>query len=290
MNKMKTKRNKIKLGGMAVSGGEGCVIIPSLLSTGIFKVTRNKTYVTKLFYDETIYNKEKGNNDIINAFDPTNLFTSVKYDEKPINYKQLTPDERVVCTKNIKNGAPLESLKYLNYIFGGQSLFYCGEHMSEMSNEKSDSIFNAIANLMPHVIAMNQNGLYHNDLNDGNILYNQTTKKACLIDFSGLSKAPTKHPLYDVMSLLNATKTFAFKLDQGLAFPSQLRSLLKEFYTELEPALKKIALNSETPEQHSIAYTTIVKEFNDFCKKYSSEVPHRGGRKTLRRKRYTNMH
>ena len=290
MDKMRTRKNRNKIGGAAISGAEGCVIIPSLLSVGFLRSTRSATHVTKLFYEKSTYDKEKGNNDTINAFDPTNSFTYVKYDEKPIDFSKLSADEKSICVKNIKNGAPIETLKHLNYVFGGQSLFSCGENRSQISNKKSSDILNSIANLLPHVIAMNQKGLYHNDLNDGNILYNQNNKKAYLIDFSGLTKVSTKHPLCDIMALLNATKTFAFKLDQGTDFPVQLRTLLQEFYTELEPALKRIAANADTPEQQSIAYTTIVSEFNDFCKRYSDTVPYSGGKKTLRHKRHGNMH
>jgi len=74
----------------------------------------------------------------------------------------------------------------------------------------AEELLVALEELREHVIKMNKDGLYHNDIWQENIVYNETTKKAYLIDFE---KAAYKPPLhggdeFTMSSLIDELRTY----------------------------------------------------------------------------------
>lgn len=278
MNKMKTRRRKLRRGGEAISGAEGCVTIPSLvIERG--SQTRNTSYVTKLFYDEKSYIDEKTHNDmVLKNIDPRGTFTSAKYDESPIDLSRITLDESKDCPNLV--GKDLKTLKYVNYRYLGRSLQDIIDKSIAFNNITSRDIIRALANLALKIEVMNGNGFYHNDVHGGNIMYDQKVEYAYLIDFGHLGTSANK--LIDLQGILSATRSIAVHLASQSKISPRLKSILKLFINDVAPVLAKT--QESTGEQIKESQFLIMKTLTDFSNVYTqTEVG--GRRKTLRRSR-----
>ena len=275
---MKTRRRKIKYGGDAISGEQGCVIVPSLLVDSAMR-TRNANYVTKIFYSDKNFEEEKANNDLIlKTIDPRGSFTSVKYTTTPVDARYLTPKELDSCSQ--LKGKDIKTLKYLNYKFLGKSIADIVNNDMKITADLSRAIISAIANLSVKVLYMN-NSLkkFHNDLHEGNIMYNFKEEHAYLIDFAGLSETPiNNNELTDFQGLVTAMRLLAISTVGQNKLPKRLIDQLNSFIKD-----SSLTLNRSVEQDPNEARSLISKFLTDFSLKYSTMV---GGkrRKTLRRR------
>lgn len=275
---MKTRRRKIKHGGDAISGEQGCVIIPSLVVDSAMR-TRNTSYVTKIFYKDEDFEEEKANNDmILSTIDPLGTFTSVKYTTTPVDARYLTPKELDACEQ--LKGRDLKTVKYLNYKFLGKSISDIVRSDMKITPAVSKGVITAVANLSVKLLNMNNTlGKFHNDLHEGNIMYNFKEEHAYLIDFAGLSETPIgDNQLTDFQGLVTAMRLFVTSVVGQNKLPKPLIDQLNAFIRDSSLVLNR---NVDTGPNESRAL--ISKFLTDFSLKYSTLV---GGRrrKTLRRR------
>lgn len=276
---MKTRRRKLRKGGDAISGQQGCVIIPSLLVDTQMR-TRNASHVTKIFYDANDFVEEKENNDLIlSTIDPGGSFTSAKYSEEPVDSRYLTPNELAACPK--LKGQDTTKLKYLNYKFLGKSIDEIIQKDMRITPETSRAIIAALANLSVKVLYMNNDlGKFHNDMHEGNIMYNFTDEHAYLIDFAKLASVPNSNgPLTDLEGIVLAVRMFASLVLGQRRLPKPLLDQLTSFVADAA----KVITNRPKVESPNEARRIVSKFLTDFSLAYSTAV---GGRrrKTLRRR------
>lgn len=263
-------------GGMAIQGEQGCVTIPSLVIDA--KRTRNVNYVTKLFFTEKFYEDEKANNDfIIKNIDPRESFTAVKYDINPINIKSISEAELAKCPS--LKGKDISTLKFLNYKYIGKSISSIVNDNTVFNTTTSKDIIAALANLTLKIYAMNMSGFYHGDAHEGNIMYDERTKHAYLIDF-GYAKNATDKPLLDLQLSLNAINVIMSTILAFSKLPESYTSALKAYKIDISDVISRITNGMPTKEAQDLA----LKTARDISVNFNTIT---GGtkRKTLRRKR-----
>lgn len=266
---------------MTIQGEQGCVTIPSLVIDA--KKTRNVNYVTKLFFTEKFYEDEKANNDfVIQNIDPRESFTAVKYDVNPINIKAISDAELAKCPS--LKGKDISTLKFLNYKYIGKSISSIVNDNTVFNTNTSKDIIAALANLTLKIYAMNMAGFYHEDAHEGNIMYDERTKHAYLIDF-GYAKKTTDKPLIDLQLSLNSINVIMSTILAFSKLPESYISSLKAYKADISSVVSKITDDIPIKEAQDLA----VKTATDVSVNFSTVT---GGRKrkTLRRKRHTNMH
>lgn len=275
---MKTRRRKLR-GGDAIEGAQGCVIIPSLLIDSAMR-TRNTAYVTKIFFKDQDFEEEKSHNDmVISKIDPRGSFTSAKYTTTPINLKLLTPAEIQKCGQ--LKGKDITQLKFLNYKYLGKSIHDIVNTDMKIDVKTSQAIISAVSNLGVKLLYMNNElGMYHNDVHEGNIMFNFKEDFAYLIDFGGLAPQPAnKNPMTDFQGLVTALRLFAISVAGQGKLPSRLLEVLNAFIKDAS-----LTFNRVTEEEPVQARQHISKFLSDFSLKYTTLI---GGRKkTLRRIRH----
>lgn len=273
---MKTRRRKL-WGGAAIEGAQGCVIIPSLVVEGAAR-TRNTNYVTKIFFTEKEYQAEKEQNDTILAtVDPRGTFTSAKYTTTPIDLKRLTPQERNTCRS--LGGKDITKLKFLNYKYLGVSIHDIVNSDMKITAPMSQAVFTSLSNLSAKLVYLNNDlKLFHNDVHEGNIVFNFNENYAYLIDFGNLSKTPNaENPQTDFQGLVTAARLFAITVKGQNRIPKPLLTLLTSFIEDSALTLSRVS-NTDPAN----ARTIITKFLSDFALKYTTSVG--GRRKTLRRR------
>ena len=275
----KTRKRKL-YGGDAISGQQGCVIIPSLLIDTRMR-TRNANYVTKIFFKDQYFEDEKKNNDLVlSAIDPRGTFTSAAYTTTPVDARYLTPKEIASC-EDLK-GKDIKTLKYLNYKFLGKSIADIINSDMKITTDLSRAIISGIANLSVKVLYMNNDlKKFHNDIHEGNIMFNFKEEHSYLIDFGGLSDTPNNgNQLTDFQGLVTAVRLLAISTVSQGRLPKPLIEQLNSFIKD-----SSLTLVRSADQEPNEARTLISKFLTDFSLKYTTTV---GGRKrkTLRRSRH----
>lgn len=256
------KFKKVIYGGMAIQGEEGCVTIPSLVIDA--KQTRNQNYVTKLFFNEDYYLKEKTNNNfILKEIDPRQTFTIVAYDENPINIKAISTAELQKCPS--LQGKDLNSLKFLNYKYAGISLSSIIENNTKFDKNSSKDLIAAIANLTVKIYGMNSIGYFHRDLHEGNIMYNEKEKHAYIIDF-GNAQVGSDKPLWDMQSILICMRLIISNLLAFSKLDNNYITSLNLFYKDLSGLISKLDIGMTTEEGLALG----LKAATDFSLAYST--------------------
>jgi len=77
----------------------------------------------------------------------------------------------------------------LEYIY-----YYFEAHKHKITPEKlrnAEELLHALEELRDQIIVMNESGFFHNDISQENIVYNEKTKKAYLIDFERAGYEPS---------------------------------------------------------------------------------------------------
>lgn len=266
--KRKTPRRKVSKrktlrGGKAFTGQQGCVTVPSLVYNCLTR-SRNGMRVTKLFFKEEDYVKEKQENDIIlQEVDPEGEFTSVKYDESPIDLTRLQQDEIATCGSG-KN-LDYSKLKHLNYKYLGDS-FETILNENKFDKDSSKDMIQALANLAPKIQEMNLKGFYHNDLHFGNITYLPSEKRAYLIDFGFFGKQADTKPT-DLIGFIEIMFMLVNTINNNTSIPQPMRTSASNFLTA---ARKVITQFKESPTYNKEIEDLIVKTINDFATEYTS--------------------
>lgn len=276
---MKTRRRKLR-GGEAIEGAQGCVVIPSLIVDKAMR-TRNTSYVTKIFFKDNDFAEEKAQNDMVmSKIDPRGTFTSAKYTTTPIDLTRISPQEIQSCSQ--LKGKDLRTLKFLNYKYLGKSIHDIVNTDMKINPKLSQSIISAIANLAVKILYMNNDlGMYHNDVHEGNIMFNFKEDFAYLIDFGGLSPQPAnKNPLTDLQGLVTTVRLLAISAVGQNQLPSKLKDLLNSFIKDSSLTLTRASQYTDVKQAREL----ISKFLTDFALAYTKTV---GGRKkTLRRIRH----
>lgn len=277
---MKTRKRRIYKGGEAIEGAQGCVIIPSLLVDSAMR-TRNTAYVTKIFFNDNDFAEEKSHNDmIISKIDPRGTFTSAKYTTNPIDLKRLTPQEVQSCGQ--LKGKDITKLKFLNYRYLGKSIHDIVNTDMKIDAKLSQAIIASVANLAVKILYMNNDlGMYHNDVHEGNIIFNFKEDYAYLIDFGGLSPQPAnKNPLTDFQGLVTALRLLSISAVEQNRLPSKLKDLLSSFIKDSSLTLTRASEFTDVKQAREL----VSKFLTDFTLAYTKSVG--GRRKTLRRIRH----
>lgn len=276
---MKTRRRKL-YGGEAIEGAQGCVIIPSLIVEGATR-TRNTAYVTKIFFKDQDFEEEKAQNDMVmSKIDPRGTFTSAKYTTTPIDLRRITPQEVQSCGQ--LKGKDLSKLTFLNYKYLGKSIHDIVNTDMKITPKMSQSIIAGIANLSVKLLYMNNDlGMYHNDVHEGNIMFNFKEGFAYLIDFGGLAPQPAnKNPLTDFQGLVTAVRLLAISAVGQNQLPPKLKDLLTSFIKDSSLTLTRASEYTDVKQARGL----ISKFLTDFALVYTKTVG--GRRKTLRRIRH----
>ena len=272
------RRFSNKRGGMAIQGQQGCVTIPSLVIDA--KKTRNVNYITKLFFEDKYFNEEKDNDDfILKEIDPRQSFTAVQYDMNPINVKAISQTELAKCPSLA--GKDLASLKFLNYKYVGKSIDSIVQSGTTFDINSSKDILSALANLMVKMHVMNMAGFYHRDAHEGNIMYDERTKHAYLIDFGFASKQADK-PLLDMQLMLNSINITLTCILAFSKLPESYTTTLKAYKDDITTVIQKITNGMPVSD----AMTLAVKMATDLASNFNRLS---GGRR-LTRKLHRNMH
>lgn len=265
-SKRKTPRRKVSKrktlrGGKVFVGQQGCVTAPSLVYNCLTR-SRNGMRVTKIFFKEEDYIKEKQENDkILQEVDPQGEFTSAKYDESPIDLTKLQQDEIAECGED----RPYSTLKHLNYKYLGNSL---DTIIPEANFDKDSSklIIQALANLAPKIKEMNSKGFYHNDLHFGNVTYLPSEKRSYLIDFghSGNLRHPKPN---DLVGLIGIMHMLANRINDNESIPQPMKDSASNF--------SKLSKNVTLQFDNSPTYTKeiedlIMKTITDFANEYTN--------------------
>jgi serine/threonine protein kinase len=272
----RTRRRHFR-GGDAISGQQGCVIVPSLLVDTKMR-TRNANYVTKIFFKDQYFEDEKKSNDLVlSSIDPRGTFTSAAYTTTPVD---ATPKESASC-EDLK-GKDIKTLKYLNYKFLGKSIADIINNDMKITTDLSRAIIAGIANLSVKLLYMNNNlKKFHNDIHEGNIMFNFKEEHAYLIDFGGLSDTPINgNQLTDFQGLVTVLRLFAISTVSQEKLPKPLIEHLNSFIKD-----SSLTLVRSADQEPNNARALISKFLTDFSLKYTTSV---GGRrrKTLRRSRH----
>jgi tRNA A-37 threonylcarbamoyl transferase component Bud32 len=268
-----------KRGGMAIQGQQGCVTIPSLVIDA--KKTRNVNYITKLFFEDKYFNDEKENNDfILKEIDPRQSFTAVQYDMNPINVKAISQAELAKCPS--LTGKDLTTLKFLNYKYVGRSIDSIVQSSTTFDVNSSKDIVSALANLMVKIHAMNMAGFYHRDAHEGNIMYDERTKHAYLIDFGFAGKQADK-PLLDMQLMLNSINITLTCILAFSKLPESYVSTLKAYKDDITTVVQKITNGMPVADAMNLS----VKMATDLASNFTRLE---AGGKRLTRKLHRNMH
>ena len=190
-----------KKGGKHITGAFGCTLIPSLI---IKDGKRDTEFVTKFFYTEEEYVREKASNELAKQnVDPDGSFLNCIYNEAAIDRSRLTltKDEATRLGEDFENnveycrintnlgrGKDFNSLRYLNYKYLGNSLESIESNVIRFSQSKQ--ILNALGVLLTKIVSMNRNNFYHNDIHLGNITYKEKDSKCYLIDLGKFQRGP----------------------------------------------------------------------------------------------------
>ena len=274
---MKTRRRKL-WGGEAIEGAQGCVIIPSLV-VGTDRRTRNTEYVTKLFFKEVDFEEEKAHNDrILATVDPRGTFTSAKYTTDPIDISSINPKELDSC-RGLR-GKDISKLKSLNYVYLGKSIHDIVFTDIKINADTSRWMFRSLSNLASKIHYLNiDKKLFHNDVHEGNILFNFQKNYAYLIDFGNLSDNPNGgNELTDLQGLIVAGRLLAITIHSQKRLSKPLLALLSSYIDDAGELLNRF---EKTPSKD--APDVIMKFLSDFSLKYTTSV---GGKRrtTLRRR------
>ena len=283
MNKMKTRKNRLRRGGDAKEGAQGCVIIPSLLVDTKMK-SRNTSYVTKIFFKDKDYEEEKSHNDVvITTVDPRNSFTSANYTTTPVDLRYLTPAELKQCSQ--LKGLDVGKLKYLNYKYLGKSLHEIVDSDMKIELSVCKSIIIAVSNLATKILYLNNDlKLFHNDVHEGNIMYNFKEEHSYLIDFGGMSPTPNNgNQSTDLQGLISSLRLLVTSVVNQRRLPERYLGMLSSFLKDSSLVLTRSSESQNSTESRNL----IVKFLTDF----SISFMKLGGRKrTLRNKINRNMH
>jgi len=272
----KIRRIRMRYGGMTIQGAQGCVTIPSLMVDKYMR-TRNASYVTKLFFTEDEFDKEKAQNDTVLKFvDPKGEFTSATYNTNPIDLKKLDPKEVANCSS--LKGKDLTKLKYLNMRFLGKSLQSIIDDQKQFDKEEVRNILTSFAILASKVYEMNKKDFFHNDLHLGNVMYDKQYKKIYLIDF-GFLGPPIKSELTDLLGICVIVKTFiSTVLFSKNNLSSEMKDVLKTFLVDLSLVMSQAGADPDIKH----AQLKLVTALTDFYKIMSQTA---GRRKTRKNKR-----
>lgn len=71
------------------------------------------------------------------------------------------------------------------------------------------NIVKALETLRDEIAFLNSNGIYHNDVQTDNIVYDKKTKKAYLVDFEKMSSTPSQNDKEAIESILDDFKAVA---------------------------------------------------------------------------------
>ena len=271
----KIRRIRMRYGGMTIQGAQGCVTIPSLMIDQ--RKTRNANYVTKLFFTEDEFDKEKAQNDkVLKLVDPKGEFTSATYNTNTIDLKKLDPKEVANCSS--LKGKDLTKLKYLNMRFLGKSLQSIIDDQKQFDKEEVRNILTSFAILASKVYEMNKKDFFHNDLHLGNVMYDKQYKKIYLIDF-GFLGPPIKSELTDLLGICVIVKTFiSTVLFSKNNLSSEMKDVLKTFLVDLSLVMSQAGADPDIKH----AQLKLVTALTDFYKIMSQTA---GRRKTRKNKR-----
>lgn len=185
----KTRRRRHRIsegvsGGAVYAGVDGCVFVPALKSKGegllgLSKYTRaNTKYVTKMFANSETVWKEKRGFDIMKSVDPRGEYTRTFYDMDAVpDLSSVLPTEK--CMHPLHQG---DKGMYIEY--GGVSLDTL-ERQGKLSMYIKP-ILQGLKNLSNLFLKMSSKGIAHNDVHEGNILFDKTTNRVYLIDYTGI--------------------------------------------------------------------------------------------------------
>jgi serine/threonine protein kinase len=151
-------------------GSFGIVLKPSIL-------TNSKKHVTKLFvsnYSKESRDEEYLTYDVIQKFDPNNLFTLKKQIVIFSGFRNELDRIQPNFLENIDGVNYLEALPFINSEYGGLEL-------KQMREINFDIFWNKLIILLKGIKKLNDNGIIHRDIKEVNILY--TKEKLNLIDF-----------------------------------------------------------------------------------------------------------
>lgn len=180
-------------GGAAFAGTQGCVVIPALKSKS--KYTRkNSKYITKLYFKRANSTTDRAGADIMKRFDPTGEYTKSFYDhtEEP-DLTTLTPEELEICKHN-----PLGT-DYLYMENGGTAI----ELLPPATvKQKLPQLLQGFSKLADFLKLMSDNGYAHDDVHEGNIVFDTATDKMYLIDFGFTKKTQLNNDMIRLMSVM----------------------------------------------------------------------------------------
>jgi serine/threonine protein kinase len=188
------RSRKTRRGGAVYEGQDACVFVPALKSKGegllgLSKYTRSNTkYITKIFAQTPGVLNDKSRNlkqeledektgyDIMKSVDPRGEFTRTFYDVTAVpDLKSILPTEH--CMKDLSDESPGMYIEY-----GGVSI-----HSLDSQGKLSmyiKPILQGLKNMSNLFLKMSKKGINHGDVHEGNILFDKTTERVYLIDFS----------------------------------------------------------------------------------------------------------
>jgi serine/threonine protein kinase len=169
------------------AGAQGCVIIPSLIVEGMTQ-KRNTQYITKIFEDESLKQEEIRLDELVKSIDPSSSFTNVNYNENPIDISKLTEKDIKNCGAIIKSRENLLTKTYLNYEYLGLSLHTIFAYNKNITLGDAQDIIAGLLNLSQKISLMNKGEIigksfFHNDVHQGNVMFNPVNRRIYLIDF-----------------------------------------------------------------------------------------------------------
>ena len=249
-SKRKSNKKQIKKHGRSRQGGEvighggfGCVFQPALPCAG---TTTRSDGVSKMLLNRDAVEEW---NEIINVQSITKQIPNYnKYflitESPPCQPGQLNDSDKInlqTCnrlkSKGITNStinSKLSDVKILNQPFGGKDIF----HIFADGNYKFTQINTALIDLLLNgIVPMNKLGLFHFDVKDGNILYNNNDGHARLIDW-GLAGTSTSQNIIP-------KKTRELGFSYNLPFSSRL--FMSEFSRYYNYYLSTITTSNPIP-------------------------------------------
>lgn len=280
MNKMKTKRSKLR-GGVVYEGSEGCVFVPELKSKGTMFASpkyskRSGKFITKIYRRPEDLKSELRGIALMKQVDPTQTYTKtfIDTDAKPdITSIDLQTEK---CTKPLTPKSPA-----LYMYYNGVSLQALRKRGT--LNEVLKPVLGGLARLSALFVNMAKYNVIHGDIQPGNLLYNKDDQNVYLIDFTSMQVLPgLTDKTSDIKSLATVISDILITYKKSQLPESTCETILTQILEDIYPKIK-------ASKDVEAIHTLIVNSIDIVLSKCFTGK----GRKTLRRPRHKvnrNMH
>lgn len=168
-------------GKVLAEGAYGCVVSPSPKCS---TTSSPKNTVAKLFAENDLMDEEYTLAKEVAKIDPSRKWSIPVYGKCQMQVKELAKEDREGCTST-KKMYDDNFVSYMVMDYGGTSLDEYVANRVQMDITVFCSIFETC---LSAIHMMHKAGFMHLDIKPGNILYNASTKKCYLIDFSLMRK------------------------------------------------------------------------------------------------------